>query len=150
MFIEKPWATNLDHAHELAELCRQNKATVMVGFSFRYHPAIVKLRSLLDNELGNGLMLNGDYVFGWMPPAENWLWDPANGNGFFNENSCHLFDAVNYLLGDPVSLSAEAISTDGAPLRTSGSDHNPLCQRRDRCFNSGLFGNGRFPRIPAH
>jgi len=115
MFIEKPWATNLNHARELAELCQKYKATVMVGFSFRFHPAIVKLRELMDRELGPAWMLNGEYVFDFLPPADGWLWDPENGNGLFNENSCHLLDAVCYLMGKPVSVMAEAVNFAGRP-----------------------------------
>jgi predicted dehydrogenase len=121
MLVEKPWATNLAHAQQLAELCRQYEATVMVAFSFRFHPAIVKLRELMDDDLGPGWMLNGEYVFNWVPPAGHWLWDPANGNGFFNENSCHLFDAVCYLLGNPVSVLAEAINPMAAPSENAAS-----------------------------
>lgn len=110
MIIEKPWATNLAHAQHLAKICREHNATVMTAFSFRFHPAIVKLRELMDGELKEGWMLNGEYVFDWLLPSTAWLWDPENGNGYFNENSCHLFDAVCYLLGDPVSVMAEAIS----------------------------------------
>jgi predicted dehydrogenase len=115
MFIEKPWATDLAHAHELAAIVERHTASVMVGFSFRYHPAVVRLRQLIDSELGPAWMLNGDYVFGWLPPADSWVWDPHNGNGFFNENSCHLFDAVCYLLGKPVSVMAEAANFTGQP-----------------------------------
>jgi hypothetical protein len=35
---------HLEHAHLLADICRQHKATVMVAFSFRFLPAIVRLR----------------------------------------------------------------------------------------------------------
>jgi predicted dehydrogenase len=115
MFVEKPWATNSAHARELARLCQQHNATVMLGFSFRFHPVIVRLRQLMDAELGPGWMLNGEYVFDFLPPAEGWLWDPDNGNGLFNENSCHLFDAVCYLMGKPVSVMAEAVNFAGRP-----------------------------------
>lgn len=115
LFVEKPWASNLVHAYELAEVCQRWQARVMVGFSFRFHPAIVRLRSLIDNELGPGLLLNGEYLFNMNPPADSWLWDPQNGNGFFNENSCHLFDAICYLLGQPESVVAETINPFGTP-----------------------------------
>jgi predicted dehydrogenase len=121
MFIEKPWATNLAHARRLADLCHAHKATVMLAFSFRFHPAIVKLRALMDGELGPAWVLNGEYAFSWVPPAGAWLWDPENGNGFFNENSCHLFDAVCYLLGDPVSVMAEAINPMGTPSENAAA-----------------------------
>jgi myo-inositol 2-dehydrogenase/D-chiro-inositol 1-dehydrogenase len=115
MFVEKPWASDPERAQALARLCRQHDAMVMVGFSFRYHPAIVKLRELLDRELGRVWMLHGQYVFDWLPPAHHWLWRPENGNGFFNENSCHLLDAICYLAGEPVSVMAEGAVFCGRP-----------------------------------
>ena len=48
MIVEKPWATNLAHAQQLAGICRKHDATVMTAFSFRFHPAIIKLRELMD------------------------------------------------------------------------------------------------------
>ncbi|MEX0886936.1 MAG: Gfo/Idh/MocA family oxidoreductase [Phycisphaeraceae bacterium] len=107
LFIEKPWASNAAHARELAEVVRPSRAPVMAGFSFRFHPAIVKLKGLLDGELGQPRMLAGQYAFGWLPAAGGWAWEPDNGNGFINENSCHLFDAVCYLMGKPVRVFAE-------------------------------------------
>jgi len=115
MFVEKPWASSSAHARELTNLCAKHDAKVMVGFSFRYHPAIVRLRELMDGPLGPGWMLNGSYVFDFLPPADRWLWDPENGNGLFNENSCHLFDAVCFLMGTPVSIMAQAATFAGRP-----------------------------------
>ena len=115
MFVEKPWAANPSHAAELAAICQRHDATVMLGFSFRFHPAIVRLRELMDGDLGEGWMLNGEYVFDYLPAEGSWFWDPENGNGMFNENSCHLFDAVCYLLGQPVSVFAEAVSYADRP-----------------------------------
>ena len=108
LFVEKPWASDAQHARNLAHIVRPSKAPVMVGFSFRFHRAMVRLKELLGGELGQARMLTGQYVFGWLPPASHWTWDPNNGNGFINENSCHLFDAVCHLMGTPVRIFAEA------------------------------------------
>src|SRR5690606_18144525 len=59
MLIEKPWSTDLADGGRLAEICRRERATVMLGFSFRYLPSITRLRGLLDGELGAGWLLNG-------------------------------------------------------------------------------------------
>jgi len=115
LFVEKPWGTNVQHAERLLELTKQHNATIMVGFSFRYLPAIVKLRELLDDDLGAPWLVNAEYLFDWLPPADNWLWDEANGGGFFNENACHLVDAVCYLAGEPVSVYAAGRSYSGRP-----------------------------------
>ena len=150
VFCEKPWATDVAHAQELADLCRSLEATVMVAFSFRFHPAIVALRSLMDGELGEGWLLNGQYVFGWVPPAESWLWDPQNGNGFFNENSCHLFDAICYLLGRPVSVMAQATNPMGAPSENAAAITVRFVDGAIAALTVGGVGASamrRFPRI---
>lgn len=121
LFVEKPWASDLAHAQRLAQVCVAHDATVMVGFSFRFHPAIAQLRELIDAELGAPWLLNGEYLFNWRPPDDSWLWDPANGNGFFNENSCHLFDVICYMLGDPVSVMAEAINPMAMPSENAAA-----------------------------
>ncbi len=115
VIVEKPWAADLAQARRLAALCKASTAPVMTAFSFRFHPALVRLRELLGGELGAPWALAGQYVFDWRPPAGHWLWDPANGGGFFNENSCHLFDAVCALLGRPETVMAETGTFAGSP-----------------------------------
>ena len=121
MFVEKPWATNVRHARELASLCGQSQQPVMTAFSFRYHPAIMRLRELMAGALGPGWLLNGSYIFNWQPDPGGWLWDPDNGGGFINENSCHLFDGVCSLLGAPVSVMAEASTRLHAPSENTAA-----------------------------
>lgn len=120
MYVEKPWASNLTQALELAQVCEQYQAMVMTGFSFRYLPAIVRLRELVEGELGSVWGLSGEYVFDWLPPSQHWLWEVENGNGYFNENSCHLFDAVCSLMGTPETLMAEGAIFQGRPSAEMG------------------------------
>lgn len=115
MFIEKPWAANMRAARSLANLAEQHQAQIMPGFSFRFHPTVQKLRNLMDTELGAAILLNGEYLFDWIPGADNWLWDPENGGGFFNENSCHLLDVVCYLMGEPTWVFAQGVNTRSSP-----------------------------------
>ncbi|MEM7736655.1 MAG: Gfo/Idh/MocA family oxidoreductase [Deinococcota bacterium] len=119
MFIEKPWAANLIQAHSLTKLAQTHNANIMLGFSFRVHPAAVRLQDLvrdeLDTGLGRGMLLTGEYLFDWLPEADNWLWDKNNGGGFFNENSCHLLDMVCALLGKPISVFAKGVNEHASP-----------------------------------
>jgi predicted dehydrogenase len=121
LFIEKPWASDSRQARELADACRRSNAAIMVGFSFRFHPAVTKLRELLDGELGRPRMLAGQYVFGWLPQADHWMWAPDNGNGFINENTCHLLDTVCHLLGRPVRVTAEGGRFAQRPMEDSAA-----------------------------
>jgi len=148
LFVEKPWASDSAHARRLADIVDEDSTPVMVGFSFRYHPAITRLRTLLDGELGPGRMLLGQYVFNWIPEPGNWLWDPQNGNGLINENACHLLDAVGYLMGKPVSVFAEGGNFSGSP----SEDAAVMCLRFENggiaALSCGGIAPGGFQRFP--
>lgn len=148
LLVEKPWAANVAEAESLAALCARHKATVMVGFSFRYHPAVVKLKQLINGELGAPWLLNGEYLFGWLPPAEHWLWQPEGGNGFFNENSCHLLDAVCYLLGEPVSLFAETGTFRGSPQAEVAAVTIRFASGASAALTLGCLGTAVFQHHP--
>jgi predicted dehydrogenase len=148
MFIEKPLAATLEGARELEMLCNQHGASVMLGFSFRFHPAIVRLRELMNTTLGNPWLLNGEYMFDWLPPANGWLWDAENGNGFFNENSCHLFDAVCCLLGEPVSVMAEGANHKGSPSEEIASVTMRFESGAIAALTLGALATGTFRNYP--
>jgi predicted dehydrogenase len=119
MLIEKPWSASVEQGKQLQALC--GEALVMPAFSFRFHPVVVRLKTLLESELGNGWILNGNYLFGWNPPSEGWLWKKDSGGGFFNENSCHLLDVICYLLGEPISVMAEATNPQNSPSENAAA-----------------------------
>jgi predicted dehydrogenase len=121
IFVEKPWASNTDHARQLAEICEGNDAPVMCGFSFRFHPVTRRAIELTSGDLGAVRLGSGAYVFNWLPPADAWVWDPENGGGLFNENSCHLFDVVCALAGRPVELFAYGLQTGDRPSEAAAT-----------------------------
>ena len=148
MLIEKPWSADLADGGRLAEICRREQATVMLGFSFRYLPAITRLRALLDGELGAGWLLNGEYLFDWQPPPAHWLWNPQAGNGFFNENSCHLIDAVCYLLGEPESVFAESATHRGSPSAEVAAVTLRFAGGAAAALTLGCLGTAAFQHFP--
>ena len=147
VFVEKPWAADLPQARRLAEKCRNHP--VMVAFSFRFLPAIVRLRELMDGELGRGWLLNGRYVFRWLPERNHWLWDSANGGGFFNENSCHLFDSICYLMGRPSAVTAEGVNFLGSPSEEAASIIMSFEIGATAALTVGGLGSGGFLDFPS-
>lgn len=115
LFVEKPWAGNPAQARAFAAACAPIADRVMLGFSFRFHGAVQKLRTLLDTDLGPVWSANGEYSFHWQLPPTGWLWEADAGGGVFNENSCHLLDAVCHLLGRPVAVQAATHNPRGYP-----------------------------------
>lgn len=114
-FVEKPWAGNPTQARAFAELCAPIADRVTVGFSFRRHPAVRRLRAALDAELGPVWMANGSYAFHWDLGPEGWIWDADGGGGLLNENSCHLFDVLRHLIGEPAAVQAFLHNPRGRP-----------------------------------
>src|SRR3989339_2263178 len=53
VFVEKPFTTSLKEAEELTELAQKKKLILMVGFTFLYNSAVLKVKELIDSgELG--------------------------------------------------------------------------------------------------
>ncbi|MDH6115450.1 putative dehydrogenase [Kitasatospora sp. MAP12-15] len=116
IFLEKPFATDDEHAREMGELCdRFPDVPIMMDFCLRHLPAVAGLRELLDGPLGEALVVNADLM---LPRDDSppWIWDPANGNGVVNENTCHLLDTLCFLMGEPVRVMAAGKSYLGNPL----------------------------------
>ena len=117
VLLEKPWGTNMAHGQAIADIIKQSNLLHMVEFPLRYFPPIIALKQLLnDGPLGRPFVVNAEIVMGEIPAKtpDHWMWDPDNGNGAINENTCHVFDTICYLLGDPVSLHAFGASYHGA------------------------------------
>jgi len=79
VFVEKPLALTVREGQELVKLAEDTKRILMVGHILRYHPAVRKLKDMLDaGELGKV-----DYIYsnrlsiGKLRTEENILWSFA-------------------------------------------------------------------------
>lgn len=79
VFVEKPLALDLEEGSELVELAHQKGLTLMVGHILQYHPAIIKLKELIDTgELGKIQTLYSNRLnIGKIRAEENILWSFA-------------------------------------------------------------------------
>lgn len=79
VFVEKPLALNLEDAAELVRLADETGCKLMVGHLMEYHPAIEKLKELVESdELGNIYYLYSQRVnLGLIRINENALWSLA-------------------------------------------------------------------------
>jgi UDP-2-acetamido-3-amino-2,3-dideoxy-glucuronate N-acetyltransferase len=61
VYVEKPLATKLDEAKELQRIAEEKDLVLMVGHLLLYHPAVNKLKSLIEaGELGEIQYVNSD------------------------------------------------------------------------------------------
>jgi UDP-2-acetamido-3-amino-2,3-dideoxy-glucuronate N-acetyltransferase len=79
VFVEKPIALRVKDAEELVALARKKKRVLMVGHILEYHPAVLKLKELLDaGELGEiHYVYSNRANLGKVRHEENILWSFA-------------------------------------------------------------------------
>lgn len=105
VFVEKPLALTLEDARTIKAAADKNDGVLMVGHLLEYHPAIVKLRNLV-NQGGIGklqYLYSNRLSFGKVRTEENVLWS------FAPHDICSILGFVGEL---PVSVQA----TGGAYL----------------------------------
>jgi UDP-2-acetamido-3-amino-2,3-dideoxy-glucuronate N-acetyltransferase len=78
-FVEKPLALTVEEGRELVEIAERNRLVLMVGHILQYHPAVLKLKELIDSgELGKIEYLYSNRLnIGKIRVEENILWSFA-------------------------------------------------------------------------
>lgn len=102
IFIEKPIASSLAEARELAEAARENQIIFMVGHVFLFNAGIRYVKEFIDSgELGKVLYIYGQRTnLGPIRNDTNALWDLAS----------HDISIFNYWLGSqPVEVSSNGM-----------------------------------------
>jgi len=100
VFVEKPLALKVSEGKELVELAGKKGRILMVGHLLRYHPAVVKLKALVDEgTLGKLYYIYSNRLnLGRFRTEENILWSFAP----------HDISAMIYLLGErPTSVATQ-------------------------------------------
>ncbi len=99
VYVEKPIATRAQEAKELSKIAQENNLTLMVGHLLLYHPAVNRLKELVQAG-----------VLGEITYAQS---DRLNVNYFKNDRSVmwdlapHDLSMVSYVLGkDPINVKA--------------------------------------------
>lgn len=99
VFMEKPLALETEQGKELVELAEKSNRVLLVGHLLEYHPAVVKLKELVDKgELGKiNYIYSNRLNLGKFRTEENILWSFAP----------HDISVILLLLGEmPLEISA--------------------------------------------
>ncbi|MBN2579200.1 MAG: Gfo/Idh/MocA family oxidoreductase [Pirellulales bacterium] len=126
VFVEKPLALNTAEGQELVDLAERRSRILMVGHILLYHPAVNKLRSLIqEGVLGRILYCYSNRLnIGLIRTEENILWSFAP----------HDISVMLHLLGEE-PIAAEA---DGQSYLTPGVVDVTLSRLK---FKSGVTGH---------
>lgn len=141
LLIEKPISHNLDRLAELQRLVQRNHCRVLVGYHFRFHPGLIKVKEMLQQGLiGRPLIVRahwGEYLPGWHPWEDYRRSYSARtdlGGGLVLTLS-HPLDYLRWLFGDVgrVFAAVEKLSD----LEIQVEDMAEICL----WFANGVFGS---------
>ncbi|MCV9884330.1 Gfo/Idh/MocA family protein [Metabacillus halosaccharovorans] len=137
VFCEKPLALTLEDSREMLEVVEAAGVKHMVGFNYRFAPAVMLAKKLIDEG-----RLGDIYHFrAWF--LQDWLIDPnfplawrlqkeIAGSGSHGDLGAHLIDLAHYLIGDMTEvigmsetfIKQRPITTGTSGLSAGGSDEN--------------------------
>jgi predicted dehydrogenase len=106
LLLEKPVSNSLDGLEELAAALKRGGGRLLVGFQFRFHPALRQIVGLLaDEAIGRILSVRahwGEYLPGWHPWEDyrrSYSARSTLGGGVIL-TLCHPFDYLRWCLGE--------------------------------------------------
>ncbi|MCW2694779.1 MAG: oxidoreductase domain protein, partial [Mycobacterium sp.] len=110
---EKPLATTLSDAEELASLAAEHGAVTAVPFVYRYYQSALEARARVrSGDVGQLWLLHGSYLQDWLSTSAdvNWRVDAAVGGASraFADIGVHWCDLVEFVSGHRITrLSAK-------------------------------------------
>ncbi len=113
---EKPLATSVADAEALLAAAATAGRTAAVPFVYRFHPMVRHARERIRNgEAGAPVTVRGAYLQDWLlePDDDNWRVDESTGGASraFADVGTHLFDLLEFVIGERVSRLTAAAST---------------------------------------
>jgi len=103
ILIEKPGGRNPDELKTLVKLAKDQQVVARVGFNHRFHPAIFKAKTMIDEgAIGEIMYLRGRYGHGGRIGYEKeWRANPEiSGGGELLDQGVHLIDLCRWMGGD--------------------------------------------------
>ncbi len=114
LLLEKPLSHTMDGVPELVEVVRANDSRVLVGFQFRYHPALRAIQTwIATGAIGAPVSVRahwGEYLPDWHPwedYRQSYAARPELGGGVLL-TLCHPIDYLRMLFGEAEVISCAA------------------------------------------
>lgn len=122
LLVEKPVTDSVASARRLASAIAARGTVALVGYQFRFHPTLVRVREWIrDGVIGTPVAAQahwGEYLPGWHPGEDHLAGYSARrdlGGGVVRTLS-HPVDYVRWLLGEVVAVSAMTARRTGVTV----------------------------------
>jgi predicted dehydrogenase len=141
LFVEKPVSHSLEGVSQLQLEVAKRDLAVLVGFHFRFHPALRQIKLWLDaGTIGNIVSAHshwGEYLPGWHPLEDYRAGYSARADlgGGVVLTLCHPFDYLRWLIGEVTSVSGVTEKRTGLNTDVEEAAHATLR------FTGGAIGS---------
>ncbi len=136
VLCEKPFALNLAQAEEMAAAAERAGVAHALAFEFRYVPAVIAMKELIDNGHLGALRevevarMGRDLLERMTNRGPSWWFSREKGGGVANAFMPHFFDLANHLAaraprathGLLRTANPRRVGPDGAPFATDVAD----------------------------
>ena len=153
ILCEKPMTVSYDDAIQMFQAVEGKPITAMMGFNYRFIPAVRVIRNLLtEGKLGRIYGFSGQYLQDWaIEESFPYVWRMDARNVGFGplEVGSHLIDLARYLVGEfhEVSGMVETFiklrKTEQGQEQTVTTDDLSVFTSRFQCGAMGVFQAGR-------
>jgi predicted dehydrogenase len=124
LFIEKPLADGVQEIRELLEVVRKRRLVTLVGCNMRFHPGLILVKQLLDEE-AVGRVVSASAAFGqylpdwhpWEDYRQSYSARRDLGGGIILD-AIHELDYMRWLLGEIQSVVCFAGNLGGLDIET--------------------------------
>jgi len=113
VLCEKPLARSPEEGRPILETAERSGRILATGFNYRFYPAVVKAREILDSGLIGELDHIRSYTGhpGGREFSHPWVHDPhVTGGGALVDNGIHTIDLTRYFLGEVSEVKGFATS----------------------------------------
>ena len=124
VMVEKPLATNMEHALKMEKLARENNILLLTDYETSWYPSTAKSFQLVNDSNFVGEIRKVVIHDGHQGPKEigvnqeffDWLTDPVqNGGGALFDFGCYGANLMTYLLKGEEPLSVTAVTSQYKP-----------------------------------
>lgn len=134
---EKPFATSVSEAQDLATQCEEAGIQLMVTLQRRFNPIYTSFTQLAD-QIGTPFIADAQYTVFVDDPADGWRGKLATaGGGCIIDMGYHLIDMILWYFGLPDRILAD-LSVSARPDRSYDAEDTALIHFG---YDSGLYGS---------
>ncbi|MFK0249722.1 Gfo/Idh/MocA family protein [Amycolatopsis azurea] len=134
---EKPFATSLPEAKELAALCQRSDVELMVTLQRRFNPIYTSFSQLAD-QIGTPFVIDAAYTLHVDDPSDGWRGQNSiAGGGCVIDMGYHLIDLLLWYFGLPDRITADR-SVSARPDRRYDAEDTALIHFS---YDNGLYGS---------